>query len=328
MSDASQSPLVHVIDDHEVFRRSMIYMLTADDIPVRGYATGEEFLSAWRWGCRGVITLDINIDLPGAMRGPQIFDRLLALRCPMPIIFLTGPHGDDTQLCKQLVVQRELVEYFPKKTPPEELRAAISNYSGHEPALFERADSERRLLQWVLAELTRAVRLAMAGALAGQEAREQARDLHLAPGVIEIQRSTGMASAPIEPRSWPVLAGTLSPLMERMDADDLVDLASAELCCRLRLLSAAQQDALAAEMSGRRLSADSRNLLSEALVLMQTSRVAEVRKWLKSAGQEQLDATLARLPEPEFARIRSWLVWLLYQDGELHWADLPHVESD
>ena len=87
--------------------------------------------------------------------------------------------------------------------------------------------------------------------------------------------------------------------------------------------------ALAAEMSGRRATAASHHShVAEALVLMQATSIAELKDWLKSAGQEQLAAMLARLPDPALARVRSWLEWLAHQDSVVAWAALPQVQTD
>ncbi|WP_341676279.1 response regulator transcription factor [Niveibacterium sp. SC-1] len=81
---------VHIVDDDEALRDSLIWLLESEGHTVATYASGEEFLQAWTPELSGCLLLDVR--MPG-MSGLEIFDRLIALHNTLPVIFITG-HGD------------------------------------------------------------------------------------------------------------------------------------------------------------------------------------------------------------------------------------------
>ncbi|MFL6547617.1 MAG: response regulator transcription factor [Povalibacter sp.] len=87
----SPIPVVHVVEDDDSFRNSLIRMLTAHGIAAVGYRCAGEFLLADVLDTPGCILLDVS------MPGPSGLDLLRALSnkrtTPPPIIFLTG-HDD------------------------------------------------------------------------------------------------------------------------------------------------------------------------------------------------------------------------------------------
>lgn len=85
--DMFAAPAVHVIDDDEGFRRSLVRLLTASGFRAVGYGCAGEFLLAQRGEATGCILLDIS------MPGPSGIDLLKALverGSAPPIIFITG----------------------------------------------------------------------------------------------------------------------------------------------------------------------------------------------------------------------------------------------
>jgi FixJ family two-component response regulator len=78
---------VHVIDDDDGFRCSVLRMLTAAGLTAAGYRCAGDFLIAYTRGGRACILLDIS------MPGPSGIDLLKALRAhdgAPPVIFVTG----------------------------------------------------------------------------------------------------------------------------------------------------------------------------------------------------------------------------------------------
>jgi FixJ family two-component response regulator len=296
-----EPPLVHVVDDYDEFRDGLLYTLRADGFEARGYASGEDFLATPVWARRGVVTLDIDFDLapPGAMSGLQMFNRLLAQRCPMPVVFLTGPHGGDVRLAVQQVTRRPDVDFFSKQASPDELKATLRRFLAREPALRHAAEQERRLLQIVLDALTPAEREVISRVLRGQTNYGIARELSKEEGVVELQRASALKKLLGDSRSPQLLVETLRPLLDHHGAESLTALAEHELLYRLGLLDPLARDVLMAAVEGRsdtqiarahgwfdeadrerRYRAVVQGHLDRALALVQADAVRQVRKWL------------------------------------------------
>jgi FixJ family two-component response regulator len=298
---AAEAPLVHVIDDYDGYRDGLLYNLRSDGFEAQGYASGEAFLATPLWPKRGVVTLDIDFDLapPGAMSGLQIFNRLLAQRCAMPVIFLTGPHGGDVRLAVQQVTRRSEVDYFSKQAPLDELKATIRSFMAREPALRQEAEEDRRLLQIVLDVLTPAEREVISRVRHGQTNYGIGRELNKEEGVVELQRASALKKLLGDSRSPQLLVETLRPLLDRHGATTLTALAEQELRYRLGLLDPLARDVLMAAIDGRsdtqiarthgwfdeadrerRYRAVVQGHLDRALALVQADAVRQVRKWL------------------------------------------------
>ncbi|MEY2874633.1 MAG: C4-dicarboxylate transport transcriptional regulatory protein DctR [Pseudomonadota bacterium] len=294
-----EAPLVHVVDDYDEYRDGLLYSLRADDFAARGYASGEAFLAEPLWLRRGVVTLDIDFEPPGSMNGLQIFNRLLAQRCPMPVVFLTGPHGGDVRLAVQQVTRRADVDFFSKQAPLDELKDTIRRFLAREPALRQAAEHERRLLQIVLDGLTPAEREVISRVLRGQTNYGIARALNKEEGVVELQRASALKKLLGDSRSPQLLVETLRPLLDHHGAVSLTALAEHELLHRLGLLDPLARDVLMAAVDGRsdtqiardhgwlgeadrerRHRAVVQGHLDRALALMQADAVRQVRKWL------------------------------------------------
>jgi FixJ family two-component response regulator len=300
-SPSPEPSLVHVIDDYDEFRDSLLYTLRADGFEACGHASGEAFLATPLWPKRGVVTLDIDFDLapPGAMSGLQLFNRLLAQRCPMPVVFLTGPHGGDVRMAVQQVTRRPDVDFFSKQAPLDELKATVRSFMAREPALRQAAEQERRLLQIVLDGLTPAEREVISRVLRGQTNYGIARELNKEEGVVELQRASALKKLLGDSRSPQLLVETLRPLLDHHGAESLTALAEHELLYRLGLLDPLARDVLMAAVDGRsdtqiarahgwfdeadrerRYRTVVQGHLDRALALVQADAVRQVRKWL------------------------------------------------
>lgn len=86
----TDAPLIHVVDDDEMLRRSIVFLLDSVGWEARAYPSAEAFLAQWQPGRPGCLVLDIRMP---TMSGLEL-QRELA-RCPeaLPIVFITG-HGD------------------------------------------------------------------------------------------------------------------------------------------------------------------------------------------------------------------------------------------
>ncbi|HYO83091.1 MAG TPA: response regulator [Bryobacteraceae bacterium] len=91
MSLVPESPLVVIVDDDESVRSALQGLMKSLDLPVKAFASAEEFLaSGQQSGTRCLIT---DLRMPG-MSGLELQSVLNAARCSVPTIFITA-HGDE-----------------------------------------------------------------------------------------------------------------------------------------------------------------------------------------------------------------------------------------
>lgn len=90
-----QAPVdIHVVDDDVDVRDGLAWLFDSRGWPVRTWSSGADLLEAaarlrdaWRLA---VVLLDVRME---PLSGLVTFERLKALGCPWPVLFLTG-HGD------------------------------------------------------------------------------------------------------------------------------------------------------------------------------------------------------------------------------------------
>jgi two-component system, LuxR family, response regulator FixJ len=87
---ANAQPMVHVVDDDDSVRRSLVSLLEEVGVPVATFPSAEAFLQALHDDGRGCILLDVR--MPG-MSGLQLQQELRERGVTMPTIILTG-HAD------------------------------------------------------------------------------------------------------------------------------------------------------------------------------------------------------------------------------------------
>lgn len=80
----------HIVDDDPAVRDALQWLLQSRGVSSVTWASASEFLAFVSRDLCGCLLLDVR--MPG-MSGIELFDRLRALHCRLPVIFLTG-HGD------------------------------------------------------------------------------------------------------------------------------------------------------------------------------------------------------------------------------------------
>ena len=86
------APLVSVVDDDISVRRSLDRLIRSARLDVTVFTSAEEFLASEH--PRKVDCLILDVCLPG-MSGVELHRHLLASRCNIPAIFITGNGFDD-----------------------------------------------------------------------------------------------------------------------------------------------------------------------------------------------------------------------------------------
>lgn len=83
--------MVAVIDDDEAFRAALQRLLKSAGLPVRSFASAEDFLKSGERHETACLIADIRMP---EMSGLDLQAKLNAEHCPIPIIFITA-HGDE-----------------------------------------------------------------------------------------------------------------------------------------------------------------------------------------------------------------------------------------
>src|SRR6476620_10294720 len=116
--------LVHVIDDDEAVRESLVFLLNTARLQVRTYDSATAFLSSLPSAESGCIVTDVR--MPG-ISGVDLLHRLKELKVGMPVIVITG-HGDI-----QLAVEAMKIgaaDFIEKPFDDERLLAAVRSALG------------------------------------------------------------------------------------------------------------------------------------------------------------------------------------------------------
>ena len=116
---ASDSVVVHVVEDDESSRTASSRLLRNAGYQVRLYSTAAEFLADPPGG-GGCIVLDLN--LPGPS-GLELQERLLSGDNPLPIVFLTG-HADVPKSVRAM--KAGAVDFLTKPTDAPVLLEAVA----------------------------------------------------------------------------------------------------------------------------------------------------------------------------------------------------------
>lgn len=332
MSDSPAGlPAIWVLDDERDYCEARVRHFLGVGIPARGFTSGESFLAALDLDSRGVASIDIDLRKGGgALDGIEVFERMLALGCHMPVVFITAPFGDHQRLCVDMVTRRSHVDYFSKLRVGDRpvLDRKLRDYLAQEPELYAEACRERWLRKMIAIVMTHSEREALDGAVKGKSAKAWADEIggwyrtlqqQMAAG---LKRYTGKEKLSGANHETVELTWEIAPLMKRLRCDSLQQLAGIELARRLRLLDERQQQALHAAL---RLKRDPEAVegVGDALQLMGLDDFAKFRDLLKNGGQNLQSWMLPLLSGPERRWARHWLVWVGLQPNQTPWDLLP-----
>lgn len=174
--------IAYLVDDDAAIRDALVWLLGSRGVKSRAWASAESFLADYREEMSGCIILDIRMI---GMTGFELFDRLLALGCAMPVLFLTG-HGDVPLAVKAL--KRGAFDFIEKPFNDNELADRVIEALKFEESRRWR-DADRAEIEERLATLTEREREVMAGILAGKLNKVIADELQIAMRTVEVHRA-------------------------------------------------------------------------------------------------------------------------------------------
>jgi FixJ family two-component response regulator len=184
--DTSAEPAVHVIDDDDSFRRSMLRILAALGYTAVGYGCAGEFLLALRGEPAGCILLDIS------MPGPSGIELLRALKqrgSVPPTIFVTAR---DDVMTSVNAMKMGAFDYLVKPVSAERMLGVVERAM----QLDAQRVAARRELQELcsrFARLTSAERTIFAGVAAHRLNKQMAGDLGACERTIKALRARMMS---------------------------------------------------------------------------------------------------------------------------------------
>lgn len=178
---------VYLIDDEEVLRDSLSWLLESRDLECKTFASGEAFLEALPLlptNVASCIVLDIRME--PMMSGIELFHKLADVRNNWPIIFLSG-HGDISLAVT--AVKQGAFDFLEKPFADNQLVDRV----------FEAlAFSKSRIAQTVQSEIIRQRLTAlshrevsvMESILNGRSNREAADELEMSVRTVEVHRAS------------------------------------------------------------------------------------------------------------------------------------------
>jgi two-component system response regulator DctR len=175
-------PATHIVDDDPAVRDALQWLLKSRSVQSRAWESAEAFLCSASQELCGCLLLDVR--MPG-MSGIELFDRLRALNCGLPVIFLTG-HGDVPMAVQAL--KDGAFDFIEKPYDDNALVDKVLAALEHDTKRCAREKSLREV-QHRLEQLTQREQEVMHQILAGKLNKVIADDLGIAMRTVEVHRS-------------------------------------------------------------------------------------------------------------------------------------------
>ncbi len=175
-------PITHIVDDDPAVRDALQWLLKSRGVQSQTWGSADNFLSSASRGLCGCLLLDVR--MPG-MSGIELFDRLRALNCRLPVIFLTG-HGDVPMAVQAL--KDGAFDFIEKPYDDNALVDKVVAALEHDVKRCARENSIL-LVQQKLEQLTQREQEVMHRILAGKLNKVIADELGIAMRTVEVHRS-------------------------------------------------------------------------------------------------------------------------------------------
>ena len=175
-------PAAHIVDDDEAIRDALSWLFQSRGVSTSDWPSAEAFLADYREDMSGCLVLDVRMD---GMSGLELFDRLLAVGCPMPVVFLTG-HGDVPLAVA--AVKKGAYDFIEKPFNDNELVNRVIEALGIDSARRAALASQASIASRV-ASLTAREREVMDLILAGKLNKVIADRLNIAIRTVEVHRA-------------------------------------------------------------------------------------------------------------------------------------------
>ena len=180
-----EDAVVHVIDDDEAIRQSLTFLLQANDIEVKSYESGTDFLKSVRELKTGCVITDVRMP---EINGIELLRRLRELKVLLPVIVVTG-HGDVPLAVEAMKYGAS--DFLEKPFDDEVLLSAVRSALNRQDS-DAKSQAERAAIDGRLAALSNREREVLEGLVAGHANKQIAFDLGISPRTVEIYRANLM----------------------------------------------------------------------------------------------------------------------------------------
>jgi two-component system response regulator FixJ len=179
-------PIIHVVDDDEAIRASLVFVLESAGMAARAYDSATLFLEACGGDIAGCVVTDVRMP---DINGLELVRRMRTLGVGMPVIVMTG-HGDVSLAVEAM---KEGVLDFLEKPFDDEVFLKAVRQALNSGLRSAQEDSDRRRFQGMLGTLSPRETEVLRGVVAGKSNKEIARDLGISPRTIEVYRAHVMS---------------------------------------------------------------------------------------------------------------------------------------
>ena len=186
MSDPSLTkPIVFVVDDDQVMRNSLKWLIESVGMQVESFASADEFLAQYQAGRAGCLVLDVR--MPG-MSGLDLQEYLVENNIHIPVVIITG-HGDVPMAVRAM--KSGAIDFIEKPFNDEVLLDAIRRAIAYEEQ--QRSQHAENLhIQERLSHLTPREHEVMEMVTEGRSNKEIANALGVSAKTIEAHRARVM----------------------------------------------------------------------------------------------------------------------------------------
>lgn len=174
--------VVHIVDDEEVVRNSLAFLLSSAGFAVRVHESATAFLQLAANIRNGCLITDLRMP---DMDGVELLRRLRDADALLPAIVITG-HGD-VQMAVEAMKSGAL-DFIEKPFSDEVLLASIARAVDN-AALRHQNEAQQEQTRQRLGSLSERERQVLRGVVAGQPNKTIALELGISPRTVEVYRA-------------------------------------------------------------------------------------------------------------------------------------------
>lgn len=182
LMDTLKPAVVHVVDDDEDLRQSLVFLLQSVGIDALTYPTATAFLEEMDAAEPGVVIVDVR--MPG-MSGFELQDELIRRDYPAPIIFCSA-HGDIPMSVRAL--RAGAVDFLEKPYEPQRMLEVVQEQLRSAAGVFDER-AERAMVLRRLEALTPREREVLRLVVEGMSSQQIARRLGTSVKTVDVHRA-------------------------------------------------------------------------------------------------------------------------------------------
>lgn len=176
------APVVHIVDDDEAHRRSLVFLLQTVGVQALTYPDAAGFLAEFDPGEPGVVIVDVR--MPG-LSGFQLQEELSKREYPAPVIFCSA-HGDIPMSVRAM--RLGAVDFLEKPYEPQRMLDVVQDQLREAEQCFT-AHTERLRVRERVASLTPREREVLRLVVDGRSSQLIARDLGTSVKTVDVHRA-------------------------------------------------------------------------------------------------------------------------------------------